>query len=362
MAMELPLIATSWSGPSEFMTADNSYSINILKDLIPIPDGAFAGHLQAEPDAGHLKELLLHVVKFQDEAKAKGKKARSDMIKFYHPRKLATFLNTHFERIDEIVLAIEADEAKMKTETARAQAASSAQLRSIETEKKKRVEAESALAESRLEAARKEAAARVANALAELRKVEEEVSEMSEKRKLDQETSEEILPSVTISPKSIASPSPSPSISISNSITVTPSSSPSSSRSIAAVSPSGVTTPIVSSATVSVTPLPSPTAFVSVSEDASVASILHNSETPLDSILHSSETSSILHSSETPDPTLTLSPSKTPTSTVAVQETVVHSDDDRAELERRALLRAQQIANELRQAQAQAQESESEGV
>ena len=360
MAMELPLIATSWSGPSEFMTAENSYSINILKDLIPIPDGAFAGHLQAEPDAGHLKELLLHVVKFQDEAKARGKKARSDMIKFYHPRKLATFLNTHFERIDEIVLAIEADEAKMKTETARAQAASSAQLRSIETEKKKRVEAESALAESRLEAARKEAAERVANALAELRKVEEEVSEMSEKRKLDQETSEEILPSVTISPKSIASPSPSPSISISNSITVTPSSSPSSSRSIAAVSPSGVTSPTVSSATVSVTPLPSPTAIVSVSKDASSASISQSSETPSDLILQSSENplASILHSSETPDPTPTLSPSKTPTSTLAVQETVMHSDDDRAELERRALLRAQQIANELRQAQALAQESE----
>jgi glycosyltransferase involved in cell wall biosynthesis len=359
MAMELPLIATSWSGPSEYMTSDNSYSINILKDLVPIPDGAFAGHLQAEPDAVHLKELLLHVVKFQDEAKAKGKKARSDMIKFYHPRKLAVFLNSHFERIEEIVLAIEADEARLKIETAKAQAANNAQMKALEIEKKKRVEAESILAESRLEAARKEAAARVANALAELRKVEEEVSEMSEKRKLEQETMDEDVSQVTPSPKISTSPtiSPSSSISASRNITGTPSPSPSPSKSAATASFSIEPTPSPSisrsAATtaspsiemtftpvtvVSVTSIPSPNLEETASEDAS-ASILRTSETP-------DPTPTFV-----PSLTPTLSHSQTPTSTMVKQEPVANSDDDRAELERRALLRAQQIANELRKAQ-----------
>jgi glycosyltransferase involved in cell wall biosynthesis len=346
MSMELPLVATSWSGPSEFMTDENSYSIKILKDLIPIPDGAFAGHLQAEPDALHLKELLLHVVQSQDEAKTKGKKARSDMIKLYHPRKLAAFLNIHFERIQEIVLAIEADEVRQKTETAKAQAANSAQMKAIEIEKKRRVEAESAIAETRLEAARKEAAARVANALAELRKVEEEESELSEKRKLESDTNKVSETSAT---PATASNTPLPSISISSSVTATLIPSPTQSKSVATASSIVVTAS--ASAVITVSPTSTSTSVSIPSLEKSIAT-----SEEIDSLTSESVTQTVLDTSVVPSviytPLSTPSPSQTQTPTkVLPQVTAVQMDEDRAELERRALLRAQQIANELRQAQ-----------
>jgi glycosyltransferase involved in cell wall biosynthesis len=34
MSMELPLIATYWSGPTEFMTENNSYPLNISSHLV----------------------------------------------------------------------------------------------------------------------------------------------------------------------------------------------------------------------------------------------------------------------------------------------------------------------------------------
>ena len=76
MAMALPLIATAWSGPGEFMREDNSYPLRAGAELLPVPDGAFAGHLMAEPDAAHLRELLLRVLARPDEARARPPRAR----------------------------------------------------------------------------------------------------------------------------------------------------------------------------------------------------------------------------------------------------------------------------------------------
>lgn len=41
MAMELPLIATNWSGPTEFMTEANSYALPIEPQLVPVGKGKF---------------------------------------------------------------------------------------------------------------------------------------------------------------------------------------------------------------------------------------------------------------------------------------------------------------------------------
>jgi glycosyltransferase involved in cell wall biosynthesis len=60
MAMELPIIATFWSGTTEYMTESNSYPLRI-DGLVEIEEGAFKGHKWAEPSVQHLKELLLHV-------------------------------------------------------------------------------------------------------------------------------------------------------------------------------------------------------------------------------------------------------------------------------------------------------------
>ena len=82
--MEKPLIATFWSGPTEFMTEENSYPLHIEDELVEIKEGiiiiiiffsnsnfqgAFEGHKWAEPKVEHLKELMRSVFSNPDEAK-----------------------------------------------------------------------------------------------------------------------------------------------------------------------------------------------------------------------------------------------------------------------------------------------------
>ncbi len=58
--MALPVIATQWSGPQEYMTEENSYPLRIA-GLEPIAEGAFAGHLWAVPDKVELQRLMRQV-------------------------------------------------------------------------------------------------------------------------------------------------------------------------------------------------------------------------------------------------------------------------------------------------------------
>jgi len=84
MSMELPIIATFWSGPTEFMTEENSFPLRIT-GLVPVGSGPFAAHQWAEPDSENLVELMQTLVQNPDQAVQKGKKAREDMITKYHP-------------------------------------------------------------------------------------------------------------------------------------------------------------------------------------------------------------------------------------------------------------------------------------
>ncbi|OQR94345.1 hypothetical protein ACHHYP_01433 [Achlya hypogyna] len=98
MAMALPVIATFWSGPTEYMTDANSYPLRV-DGLVPIQEGAFKGHLWAEPSVDHLTELLLHVHEHKEEAAAKGVQARTDMVAKYAPGILGTLVDGHWQRI-----------------------------------------------------------------------------------------------------------------------------------------------------------------------------------------------------------------------------------------------------------------------
>ncbi len=57
------------------------------------------GHLMAEPSVEHLRELMRDVMAHPDEAAAKGRAAREDMVRRFHPDRLATFLAAQFSRI-----------------------------------------------------------------------------------------------------------------------------------------------------------------------------------------------------------------------------------------------------------------------
>jgi glycosyltransferase involved in cell wall biosynthesis len=102
MALGLPVIATLWSGPSAFMTEANSYPLRHTH-LEPIPDGAFAGHLQAEPDVEHLVALMQRVVAEPEEARARGAAARADMEARFSPELLGEWLERHVDRISRKV-------------------------------------------------------------------------------------------------------------------------------------------------------------------------------------------------------------------------------------------------------------------
>jgi glycosyltransferase involved in cell wall biosynthesis len=88
MAMGLATIATNWSGPTAFMTEANSYPVRVAS-LVPMQtsdEGLRAeGHLWAEPDVAHLRERMRWVYDHRDDAAAKGRRARADMVTHYSP-------------------------------------------------------------------------------------------------------------------------------------------------------------------------------------------------------------------------------------------------------------------------------------
>ena len=85
--MGLPVIATNWSGPTEFLTPANGYPLALEggRGLVPVREGAFRGHLWADPSTAHLRFLMREVVENPEAAREKGRRARRDMIEKYSP-------------------------------------------------------------------------------------------------------------------------------------------------------------------------------------------------------------------------------------------------------------------------------------
>lgn len=96
--MELPVIATNWSGMTEYMTEGNSFPLRVER-MVEVEEGPFKGHLWAEPSVGHLVELMQHVVAHGKEAKVKGKRAREDMVGKYAQEVVARVVGEELVRI-----------------------------------------------------------------------------------------------------------------------------------------------------------------------------------------------------------------------------------------------------------------------
>lgn len=84
MSMGLPTIGTRWGGNLEFMNNQNSYLIDV-EGFTPEPrcdrlTPQYKGQLFAVPSVTHLRKILRHVYENQDEAKAKGRIARNNMV------------------------------------------------------------------------------------------------------------------------------------------------------------------------------------------------------------------------------------------------------------------------------------------
>ena len=103
MAMGLPVIATRWSGPSHFMTDNNSFPLEHDR-LDTITSGPFEGHRWAHPSIEHLRSLMRWVYVDEAERLRRGRQARRDMEELYCPQcvarsvlqELARFANVRY--------------------------------------------------------------------------------------------------------------------------------------------------------------------------------------------------------------------------------------------------------------------------
>jgi glycosyltransferase involved in cell wall biosynthesis len=98
MAMGLPIVATNWSGPTAFLTPHNGFPLPYTH-LAPVPDGAFKGHLMAEPDGRALAALLGAIAADPAGAYARGARARADMLQRFSLDAVAALVAGHAERI-----------------------------------------------------------------------------------------------------------------------------------------------------------------------------------------------------------------------------------------------------------------------
>ncbi|KAI3458794.1 hypothetical protein Pfo_015457 [Paulownia fortunei] len=98
MAMSLPVITTNWSGPTEYLTDENSYPIP-LEGMNEVKEGPFKGHMWAEPSVDKLQFLMRHVMRNPDEAKSKGMEARLDMMRKFSPEIVAEDIINHLQGI-----------------------------------------------------------------------------------------------------------------------------------------------------------------------------------------------------------------------------------------------------------------------
>jgi len=76
MAVGVAVVQTLWSGASAFLDASVGFPLNHTH-LAPVPDGAFAGHLMAEPDARALAATLRAIAADPAAARARGDAARA---------------------------------------------------------------------------------------------------------------------------------------------------------------------------------------------------------------------------------------------------------------------------------------------
>jgi glycosyltransferase involved in cell wall biosynthesis len=99
MAHAKPVVATGYSGNLEFMNEDNSYLVPYR--LIPVPPDWWAyapGATWAEPDVGRAAALLRGVWEDQDEARARGRRARDELLEHFSPERTSAFVSS---RLDE---------------------------------------------------------------------------------------------------------------------------------------------------------------------------------------------------------------------------------------------------------------------
>lgn len=94
MLMEIPTIATRWSGHLDFMNDDNGYLIDI-DGLEPVDDSQvadnpfYAGHRWARPSVSHLRNIMRELFEDPAAAREKARKGRATIVTRFSERRVA---------------------------------------------------------------------------------------------------------------------------------------------------------------------------------------------------------------------------------------------------------------------------------
>ncbi|MCX7915151.1 MAG: glycosyltransferase, partial [Verrucomicrobiae bacterium] len=134
MLMGLPVIATNWSAPTEFMTHEVAYLLDYeLVDIrIVEPElWHYRGHRWANPSESHLRQLMRHVQQHPDEARARGRAARLHMVQHYDRDTVANLVVQRLIEIERRLTSAVCPPAPTRVATAPAAAPARAESQRI---------------------------------------------------------------------------------------------------------------------------------------------------------------------------------------------------------------------------------------
>ena len=103
MSLGLPAIATNWSGPTAFMTSDNSLLLDY--ELTDVPEIAwretptYQGHRWAEPSLPHLRAQMRFVFENRDAAREIGQRGRAHIEQNFSYMAVARIIASELERL-----------------------------------------------------------------------------------------------------------------------------------------------------------------------------------------------------------------------------------------------------------------------
>ncbi len=105
MALGTPVIATAYSGNTDFMTDQNSYLVDWSPTRVGPGDQIYpADGNWAEPDLDHAAEMMRRVWERPDEAAARAQRAQADIDRLYAPQVTGALARSRLQRLLEMDL------------------------------------------------------------------------------------------------------------------------------------------------------------------------------------------------------------------------------------------------------------------
>ncbi len=104
MMMGLPVIATNWSGNTEFMTDDTALLVDfelVEADNFESSQSHYAGHRWAEPFEEHLRQQMRRVFDKPSEGRRIGQSARTHVLKHYSNEAVAELVAERLQTIEQ---------------------------------------------------------------------------------------------------------------------------------------------------------------------------------------------------------------------------------------------------------------------